>query len=792
MRLLIFIFFLSAFFNACKKTNTPTTNPTLTVLNENTVIVSNDAMKNDLIEVDSTKLVFNANGAGLDKIKVGSILVSDITKVAPVGFLRKITSITISNGNEICTTDQATITDAITNGDIKFTKTFTDNDIIGQDTSGVDISALERSAKTQNLSFIFPYKKIMYDADGNNQTTNDQIYFQGEIDLEPTFDFELQIKDGKVQKLLIELTLKNTNKINFESKTTLASLSKEFVLTTFYLEPFTIPGPFGFPIPIAKQWIAIVIGVDGNISARITSGAQNINTLNSGVDYENGTWNTINTLQNSFTLLPLTFEGAATIEPWLMARYEIRPYGLPQSRIYLGARGSLIGEATLTSGGLNIVTKWGVKLSAKAQVQIFDRSLLNYEKIFYENEFPISQSTAFAYPILTTNTISSLTQSTANCGGNITSDGGAPITARGVCWSTSSSPTTANSKTTDSTGTGSFTSSLTGLAPNTTYYVRAYATNSSGTAYGNEVAFKTATSGVTIPIVTTTAITGITQTTAQSGGAVTSDGNATVTSRGVCWNTSSNPTIANNKTIDGTGAGSFTSSLTGLLDNTIYYVRAYATNSSGTAYGNDVSFKTSLTGGSDSTVTDIDGNIYHTVKIGTQTWMVENLKTTHYRNGDELAYISNGVTFVFSDTGAYTLLTSNLYGNLYNWYAATDSRNICPAGWHLPSDAEWTTLTNFLGGESIAGDKMKATSSWNAPATAATNESGFTAFPAGYLDGNNLGNLTGYGFKCYWWSSTIDYAIDVPWVRSLANNNAGVQRVDAVKYNGFSIRCVKD
>ncbi|MEO7045183.1 MAG: hypothetical protein ABI091_07715, partial [Ferruginibacter sp.] len=491
MKRLILILFLSIFFTACKKNNSPVTNQAETGLNANTIIVSNDSMENDLIEVDSIKLIFNANSADLDKIKVGSILVSDITKVAPFGFLRKITSITISNGNEICTTEQASVTDAITNGDIKFSKTFTDKDITGQDTSGVDISALERTAKTQNLSLNFPYKKVIYDADGNSQTTNDQIYFDGEIDLVPTFDFELHIKDGNVQNLLIELTLKNINKINFESETTLASLSKEFVLTTFYLEPFTIPGPFGFPIPVAKQLIEIVIGVDGNISARVTTGAQNINTLSAGVDYENGNWNTINTLENNFTLLPLNFAGAATIEPWLQARYEFRPYGLPQSRMYVGARGSVIGEATLTSGGLNIVTKWGVQLSAKAQVEIFDKTLLDYEKIFYEKEFPLSQSTAFAYPSLTTTAISSLTQSTADCGGNITSDGGAQIIARGVCWSTSQNPTIANNKTTDGIGTGTFTSSLKGLISKTVYYVRAYATNSAGTGYGNDISFTT-------------------------------------------------------------------------------------------------------------------------------------------------------------------------------------------------------------------------------------------------------------------------------------------------------------
>ena len=194
---------------------------------------------------------------------------------------------------------------------------------------------------------------------------------------------------------------------------------------------------------------------------------------------------------------------------------------------------------------------------------------------------------------VTTNTISSITQTTATSGGNISTDGGASVTSRGVCWSNiTSSPTITNSKTVDGIGTGTFTSSLTGLLTNTTYYVRAYATNSAGTAYGAYQIFKTSTA--TIPSgITTTTISTITQTTASSGGSVTNDGGASITAKGVCWSsTTSSPTIFNSTTNDGSGNGSFTSSITGLTANTTYYVRAYATNSAGTAYGSATSFTT--------------------------------------------------------------------------------------------------------------------------------------------------------------------------------------------------------
>ncbi|MFB0905225.1 MAG: hypothetical protein QMB11_12675, partial [Nonlabens sp.] len=201
---------------------------------------------------------------------------------------------------------------------------------------------------------------------------------------------------------------------------------------------------------------------------------------------------------------------------------------------------------------------------------------------------------ALAVPTgITTTSASSITQTTASSGGSVTNDGGASITAKGVCWSnTTSSPTIFNTSTNNGSGTVDFSSSLTGLTANTTYYVRAYATNSVGTSYGSVMSFSTLSA--TIPTgVNTNSITSISQTSALGGGSISSDGGAAITSRGVCWsNTTSSPTISNSRTIDGAGIGSFTSSLTGLSVNTTYYVRAYATNSAGTAYSSVTSFST--------------------------------------------------------------------------------------------------------------------------------------------------------------------------------------------------------
>ena len=173
---------------------------------------------------------------------------------------------------------------------------------------------------------------------------------------------------------------------------------------------------------------------------------------------------------------------------------------------------------------------------------------------------------------------------TAQCGGTVTGDGGFSVTARGVCWSVAPEPTVSNLHSNDGSGTGTFVSTLTGLQPSTTYYVRAYATNANGTVYGEQ---RTVTTPSGLPIVTTTAATSITSNSAVCGGNVASDGGYTVIQRGVCYSTTPNPTIGGMRTTDGSGTGSFVSNLTGLTAGTTYYYRAYATNATGTVYGEE-------------------------------------------------------------------------------------------------------------------------------------------------------------------------------------------------------------
>jgi uncharacterized protein (TIGR02145 family) len=200
-------------------------------------------------------------------------------------------------------------------------------------------------------------------------------------------------------------------------------------------------------------------------------------------------------------------------------------------------------------------------------------------------------------------------------------------------------------------------------------------------------------------------------------------------------------------------------------------------------------------------VTDIDGNVYQTVTIGTQVWMAENLKVIHYRNGDPIPNVVDGSTWAGLTTGAYCEYNNDpvnvaSYGRLYNWYAvdnwyADDSRNIAPAGWHVPSDDEWQTLVDYLGGSSVAGGKLKEadTTHWLEPNTRATNESGFTALPGGWR--RSSGSFSQCGVFGLFWPSMEpwwNYAM----YRLLRYDNSTVEHSSMTKKAGFSVRCVRD
>ncbi len=195
-----------------------------------------------------------------------------------------------------------------------------------------------------------------------------------------------------------------------------------------------------------------------------------------------------------------------------------------------------------------------------------------------------------------------------------------------------------------------------------------------------------------------------------------------------------------------------------------------------------------------SALIDCDGNTYNTITIGNQVWMAENLRVTHYRNGDPIPNVTDAGTWGGLGSSAYCWYDNDQainekYGALYNYYAVNDSRGLCSAGWHVPTHAEWTTLTTYLGGTSVAGGKMKPTSDlWISPNTSATNSSSFSGLPGGLRDLNGaFFNVSNYG---YWWSSTEENSLS--WSRSLVYNDDLVYVFDYNLQFGFSVRCLRD
>jgi uncharacterized protein (TIGR02145 family) len=395
-------------------------------------------------------------------------------------------------------------------------------------------------------------------------------------------------------------------------------------------------------------------------------------------------------------------------------------------------------------------------------------------------------ATVVANSRLATYEVSNITAGSAWSGGTVQDNGGSPVTARGVCWSSSNpQPTAEDHKTSDGTGSGSFFSLLTGLISNTLYHVRSYAITSTGTSYGNAVIFTT----LRLPVVITNGCSNVVMNTADLAGKVNDDGGAPVTRRGFCWSSSTaEPTTSDDTVVCSIGGGSFAISLKDLTGQTTYHLRAWATNSNGTGYGNTVSLRTI-----DTTITDIDNNLYRIVQIGTQIWMAENLRVEHYRNGDPVPVVSSnsqwsvisggGMCWYSHDSAKYAS-----YGPLYNWAAAMDQRGLSPKGWHIPSNGEWTTLITFLGGTDIAGARMKETGTahWFEPNLGADNRSGFRGIGGGlrYTSGHYIGlNESGL----YWSSSSGTSMLNLAysWTRAKIDDYT-------LEKLAVSIRCIKD
>lgn len=306
-------------------------------------------------------------------------------------------------------------------------------------------------------------------------------------------------------------------------------------------------------------------------------------------------------------------------------------------------------------------------------------------------------------------------------------------------------------------------------------------------------------------------VSSVTEESAIGGGIINSNGSDTISVSGVCWSTSENPTTANNKTTDGSLSGPFESTLIGLISGTKYYVRAYATNNIETIYGNQEEFRTLVT---PITVTDVDGNIYNTVTIGTQTWMVENLRTTKYNDSTSIPLVSESAVWKSLLTPGYCwndkdAPNNKIYGAYYNWYTINKGK-LAPKGWHVPTDSEWIVLENYLitNGYNCDGTttdnkiakSLAATTGWPTSTYFGTigkdlyknNTSGFTGLPSGCR--TETGEFFNVGYSCAWWSSTesVTYYYSSAWSRYMYYEYDCLEKFNINKQEGLPIRCLRD
>ena len=391
----------------------------------------------------------------------------------------------------------------------------------------------------------------------------------------------------------------------------------------------------------------------------------------------------------------------------------------------------------------------------KSKLILFGLLILIIQACQPEENYPIAKAST-----IITESVTAITGSSAISGGEISSDGGFDISTQGICWDTIPNPTIGKSFLMDASGESEFTSELRGLSGGTTYYVRAYSTNVGGISYGNEEIFSTNV----VPLMSTTEITEITGNSAKSGGNIIETFGTTITDRGICWSEELNPSISDQKISLGAGSDTFKATLTNLESNTTYHVRSYAVTSEGDlAYGDDVLFETQLL--------DYDGNVYTTVQIGDQIWMVQNFKSTHY---------TDGIAIPNADYAWHPQDMDSEYGLNYKW-TTIDNSNFAPEGWHVPSNSEWNELFDYVEND---GNKLKEleTDYWN---TAGTNETGFSALGSAHIYGSSLKSET------TWWSSIVgDNGNPYRW----GIKDSGV--IEGGPWNNksfkFSVRLIKD
>ena len=799
-------------YSSCKKEEDekPTTNET--VISDETLIAEDKGLENPT--VSGNTYTYDYSGSAPD-VSVGNVIVGQTGE----GYMRIVTGVSYKNNQIILETEQAKLTDVIDNCDISDSITLN----LGQKSATINGSPINvevtglKEGMTIEEDLINLSNVVLFSGEVNGVALEAKIT-EGYISFEPVIRRKLKIRRVNGKPTITEFLLTAKGQMDFVCDVeascdgNLSYTPEMDPLLTFWIGPM-----FFGPIPAFIKF-SFTPGFESAfiINGYLTKGYQANATIEFGAQYFYGEgWQKITDKNFTFNEDPLqwSLNGNLHAKTWVTPQIDLKLAGVLGPYMNVNPFLGFDGQVHLPQWSWALTG--GVDGYLGFDMSLFGWHIVNLNTPIFDWEVVIAEQSGVqaGLPVVATKAVSEITASSATCGGNISSDGGAAVTARGVCWSTSQNPTIAGSHTNDASGTGQFTSTITGLNANTTYFVRAYATNSEGMAYGAQVQFATI-SGANIPTISTKEISNITQNTASGGGNVSDEGSSSVVARGVCWSTSQNPTIAGSHTNDGSGTGQFTSTITGLNANTTYFVRAYATNSTGTAYGNQLQFATQGSGGSGEPCPGMEtitygGQVYNTVLIGSQCWMKENLNIGTMIPGDDEMQ-DNGIfeKYCYDDDPA----NCDEYGGLYQWnelmqYVTNEgAQGLCPEGWHLPTDAEWTGLTDYVSSQpeylcnsitSYIAKALAATTNWNSSSNtcavgnnpSANNATGFSGLPGGYrLYDGTYHHIEDDG---YWWSST-EYSTTGAWSRTMNYGNAYVGRNGNVKGYGFSVRCLRD
>lgn len=393
LKILFFAIIGLIFINSCSKDDdNPQPNEQPFELNPKTII-ANDNTENILTAIDSTSLTFIGNSSQIENLKVGDILASDATNIATYGYLRKITGISKNGTTTNVTTENATITEAVKSGSGEFSKTISSSDILLEDTSGVELKT------TQTAGLTFDINKS-FDLDNNASTTNDKIEFTGTVDLNPSLQYDIDIKDYSVEHFLAKFTFSNNAKlkVKYEFSLDQVGIHKTFVLKTIKLKPLTV-WIGNFPL-VLDQRIVFVVGLDGEVKAELVGEVINNYSSELGLEYyKNSGWSNIKNQSNNLSG-SLALNGEASLEGWLQPRYEVRPYGLKAAKVFLAAKASLKAETSINNPTtLNASLKFIGRFFGKAQMQAFSTSLLDYEQEFWSAEHTVWTGTINYNPV---------------------------------------------------------------------------------------------------------------------------------------------------------------------------------------------------------------------------------------------------------------------------------------------------------------------------------------------------------------------------------------------------------